>query len=983
MGKTRLCEEVIARARTLGLGTAWVSCPETRSVPAYFSWQETIRQLTESSLPISRVHSGGDDPELARVALFEAAGAALRAATAKAPACVVIDDLHWADVASVRLLATLAPQLRATPLLVVATYRARSCSPGTPVGESLAELVRHGRWLQLSSLTVPEVDEVVTALTAVRPSPRLVEELHRQTGGNPLFVTEVVRLLAAEGDHALVAHAGHPETLPLPPSVTATLAAVIARTSTGCQRLFEVAAVIGVEFAVDTLESVLGVVRAEVIDRLSEAVAAGVVREVSPGLFGFAHPLARIGVYDGLRVAERVRLHERVGEALERRQARGLSVDATALAYHFAAAAVGGPAGKAVRYAVDAGHESMAQLAYEAAARLYGQALDVLDLAPDAADRVALSLWFGDALAAAGERRDARVSYLAAADLARRAGRAEDLAAAALGVAGGAGFEVGLFDDEQVALLEQARAALGGEPSALLAEVTARLSVALSQVGTLPHRQALSEKAVTVARVSRDNAALAHALAAHCDTIADPDHVEQRLSEASEIIEIGIALDHPQIELLGRRLRLVALLELGDMSAADAEIEAYAATAAPTRQPRYTWFVPLWRGMRALMEGRLVEQAAYADDAQATGTRGGSPNAAVLATVQRWTRLAESGESAALTEHFDTHMATAGVLPVFTVPVKAYSLAVTGQSGDAAALLTADAAALRAAPLDSEWLPMLAQLSDVISILGGHGLADWTYDSLLPYRHRWTVEGIGAACRGPVERHLGLLAAARGDAAAAQGHFAAAMTRARRAGATLLVARIEAEAARVLPTSHTAELPALLREGGIWTMAYGGRTVRVKDTKGMADLARLLAQPGQEIHALDLMGAAVVHGSAGEPIDATARRAYKHRVAELETDLADADASGDAGLSVRLAAERDALIGSLASAYGIGGRVRPTGAASERARSAVAGRIRDVLRRIDTLHPALGLHLRRSIHTGTYCAYRPETPTKWKIESSS
>ena len=169
----------------------------------------------------------------------------------------------------------------------------------------------------------------------------------------------------------------------------------------------------------------------------------------------------------------------------------------------------------------------------------------------------------------------------------------------------------------------------------------------------------------------------------------------------------------------------------------------------------------------------------------------------------------------------------------------------------------------------------------------------------------------------------------------------------------------------------------------MWAVSYEGRTARLRHTKGIADLARLLAQPGIEIHVLDLAGEgrAVVGGGTGPRLDATARDAYKRRLVEIEAEIGAADTAADMGRSELLHAERDAVLAELSAAYGLGGRARTTGDPAERARSAVTQRVRDALTRIEAGHPALGAHLRCSVRTGGYCVYEPDGPVEWEVVS--
>jgi hypothetical protein len=195
-----------------------------------------------------------------------------------------------------------------------------------------------------------------------------------------------------------------------------------------------------------------------------------------------------------------------------------------------------------------------------------------------------------------------------------------------------------------------------------------------------------------------------------------------------------------------------------------------------------------------------------------------------------------------------------------------------------------------------------------------------------------------------------------------------------------------------------ASVNVFRREGDYWSIVFEGRTVRVRDLKGMRYLARLLADPGREYHVLDLVAAetgsdaqgASSHaaglprsalGDAGEGLDAQAKDAYRRRLAEIDDDLEQARAIGDAERAAQANAERDFLVQELARAFGLGGRDRRAASASERARAAVTRAVRQAMTRIAEHHPQLGQHLGRTIRTGTYCAYVPDprTPADWRL----
>jgi tetratricopeptide (TPR) repeat protein len=179
------------------------------------------------------------------------------------------------------------------------------------------------------------------------------------------------------------------------------------------------------------------------------------------------------------------------------------------------------------------------------------------------------------------------------------------------------------------------------------------------------------------------------------------------------------------------------------------------------------------------------------------------------------------------------------------------------------------------------------------------------------------------------------------------------------------------------------------RDGDYWSVIFDGHTVHVRDLKGMRYLARLLADPGREYHVLDLVAAESGRGArvgsgqaadlprsalgdAGEILDARAKDAYRRRLAEIDDDIEQARAVGDAERAAQADTERRFLIRELARAFGLSGRGRRAASASERARAGVTRAVRQAIARIGEHHPQLGEHLSRTIRTGTYCTYLPD-----------
>jgi tetratricopeptide (TPR) repeat protein len=480
------------------------------------------------------------------------------------------------------------------------------------------------------------------------------------------------------------------------------------------------------------------------------------------------------------------------------------------------------------------------------------------------------------------------------------------------------------------------------------------------------------------------------------------------------------------MELLGRRHRLIALLELGDIPGADFEIAAYESVARALREPRYLWYVPMWRAMRALMEGRFNDCDALTKEFVRVGELAHSENANLLAEVVRWNvlhkqgRLREAGD--ALREQLELVPGVYG--ESFWVGLVAPDEFPAEAKSALGRLAPSDFAEL---PRDSIWLCGMSGVADACEVVRDTNAAETALRLLLPFRDHFAYDGTATACYGSMSRYIGELAGVLGRVDDAARHFEAALDAHRRAGASALVAdtlRVfggtliaAGEQERAAPLlrealAYYAELGmevrakqvdsmlaeqrdgapnAFRRDGDVWTLSFDGRTIRLKDAKGLRDIATLIARPGREVHVADLISStegmrtpagateelASAPSSAEELLDAPARAAYRERLRELQEDLDEAEQFGDIARGERARIEMDAVAGELASALGLGGRARRTANPAERARKAVAQRVRNALRRIDVEHPSLARHLDHSLRLGSFCSYVPEREVEW------
>ncbi len=1003
MGKTALASEAAAYAKARGAETVWGTCWEGDGAPGFWPWIQVVRALAPEGgdagegvlaelTGVAGERGGGvlGDESAIRFRTYDMAATYVRRRAAQRPLVVVIDDLHWADVSSLRLLVFLARQLHDAAALVIGTYRDVEVMVGDhPARPLLAELAGQAELIRLTGLTADEVGQLIEKVGGERPQAPLVQAVHDRTGGNPFFAQQIARLLAAQGvplDRALVTG--------IPPAVGDVLARRLARLPGTVVDLLAVASVVGRRFPIAMVAAIAGAPAEMAVPLADSAVRAAVLEHDEPGLLRFSHDLFRDVLYDGLPTARRSALHLSVAGLLE--QHTGGAATAAEIAYHRSVAWPLGDRDRAVTALIEAAREATARTAFDEAAAHLRRAVEVAGGAM-AVDLVMLCE-YGDALRRAGHGEDAQAALLGAAARARATGDKALLARAAFGA-----HRVATLTDSSrswvIALLEEALAALGAEGTATGSPARWLLSASLARELAegphcdLPQAAGLASAAVDGARAADDAGVLAYALFALADVRWEPGTATERLGIAGELAAAATAAHETELVLEAHLCRLAALLELGDPSFA-VELGTFTRLAEQAAIPRYLYLARSRQATAASLTGPLETADELIEAAAAYGERTGEPDAwgvessqlVGLALIRHdWTRL--SGLAAARGQALTP--------PGFAWQERSWLLIEAGDQDAAAALV----ASTPSFPAGYRWrhTAMLTIDAELAAAVADRRRCAALYEQLLPMADEFAVVGAAVFTTGPVVLQLGLLAAALGRWDDVAAHLEDAARRCDRLAAPLLAARARAERARVLaardhPATEEGDRAGgnlFRRDGEVWTVAFNGRTVPLRDAKGLRDLAVLLAAPGREVAATELV--AGVHGGTATAIaalgadpvlDDRARAAYRARLADLDDELAEADAHHDIGRSARLAAERDALIDELARATGLGGRRRRLGDAAERARTTVTARIRDAIGRIERAHPELGRHLRASIVTGTRCAYRPAETVRWSISQS-
>lgn len=180
--------------------------------------------------------------------------------------------------------------------------------------------------------------------------------------------------------------------------------------------------------------------------------------------------------------------------------------------------------------------------------------------------------------------------------------------------------------------------------------------------------------------------------------------------------------------------------------------------------------------------------------------------------------------------------------------------------------------------------------------------------------------------------------------------------------------------------AHTTDA-VFRKEGDVWTLSFEGKTVHLSGLKGFNDLALLLSHPMREIHCSELMDLPVTVATEEYALDDKAKREYRHQIRHLQEEIDEAEQMNDSERVATLRESLDQILDHLSSATDIFGRPRKLGSVAEKTRSAVTWRIRNAIKKIAQVHPALGAHLTNSIKTGTYCCYSPEKPLQWALGS--
>lgn len=760
--------------------------------------RDRLRDLPDSS---------ATDSDSERFLLFAAVAGLLSAESEHRPIVIVLDDLQWADVASLQLLRHIVASNLPMKLLVLGAYRDNEIPLADPLLETLGSLRRRDALtrIELSGLDMTGVEAFMESLAGHAMDPagvRLARAIHRETDGNPFFVGEVLRNLLEtrlvhrdDTGHWVVAD-GINDDLGLPDSLREVISARVIRLGRDVELLLSLASVIGRDFDFELLAMAGGASEEDVLDALDAGASAALIREqTDPGKYSFSHALIQRTLHENLGPTRRARAHRRIAEALEELDKADTGARVRELARHWGSTNRPQDRTRALEYASQAAEAALAALAPAEALDYFSRALELTTQVPEPDPLSTLDLWIGLGTA---QRQTGdpsfRATLLHAARRADELGDDQRLVKAALANDRGTFTQFGSVDLEKIELLELSLSRLStDDPFRTL--VLATLCQELTFGSPLERRIELAEEAMLSAVRLGDEAILVRVINHISDPLRVPELIEQSLARSAQGLLLAERLGDPVLHFWSAFARRVAAAGAGDLAEVDRCLEISRSLAEQLDQPTLTWVQAYGTADRVLVSGDLDEAERLATVALELGSNSGEPDASAVFGAQFVSVSSQRGTMWQLIPLIEQVAAENPGIPAF-IAALAGAHVEGDRTEDARVLLEQFSATGFQLPMDVGWITGMVTYGEAAIECGEPRFAGPIYEALLPWASQFSYNDV--TTEGPISHYLGGLATVLGHFDTADEHFSQSASFCTCIGANCFRARTELNWAKML-----------------------------------------------------------------------------------------------------------------------------------------------------------------------------------------
>ena len=505
------------------------------------------------------------------------------------------------------------------------------------------------------------------------------------------------------------------------------------------------------------------------------------------------------------------------------------------------------------------------------------------------------------------------------------------------------------------------------------ARVAAALARCWAYAGHITRATRFADEAIERAERTGDPKLLADCLDAALASHWGPDEVAPRVVLAARLDEVAAHVLETETRLQAHLWGLQMACEVLDLQALHRHMRALEQLGEESDRARF--FAASRRFMLDLLRGRTDTADHLIMMATVASEQASLADAWMVIESMKGYLAAQTGDTAAcagVAEQCEAFGLAEGNAPICAEAAFLWTCA--DRTDRAHSLVhTFHGRVLEQLPRDVNWLLTLQCVLEAALAVDDPDVIATAARLLSPYAGRAVINGGAVMFHGVTDDTLSRAAAALGDTVTAERLRRTALSTYERIGASWWRHRLEASAPAQRACSQ-ARVWFSPSADGLWIVGPDSAPSTVRALRGYSYLRELLRQPGQAVSALDLVSegrGTVLQPGVGEVLDRRAIDAYRHRLAELEQDLVEAQEWGDLGRTGAIASERDALVSELSAAAGFRGRARNVGSTGERARVAATKAIAAAINRIAAVDEQLGRHLRTAVHTGIECSYQP------------